>query len=267
MKEIFDVIVHVNSTILASGKYRGLFYVALLYLFIRNRKKGNKLFYDAIAGLLLLWNPLFVSLGIILFPAFGEYWQMLFLLPQMGILVYGASAAYEELMGRLKGRESFKTLGICLLFGIIIASAGTWFPYRTQFPKAENAYGITEADREVLALLGEGGEVILLAPDSLMEAARQYDGDILTLYGRDLWTISLRGEKAGEDLYTPELYQLYDWMSKPEEYEKEIAERADMLGCTHLVFPVSEQETPAIEAQGYVLLETTAAYWLYGRAF
>ena len=95
-----------------------------------------------------------------------------------------------------------------LLFAILMLSSGS----------AENVFYPAQERRErhqaweVLKSVKElwDGELCIWAPREILAHAREFDGSVQLIYGRNMWDITLSGYTY--DTYPDELRELYLWM-------------------------------------------------------
>ena len=287
MQEVVELIRHVQATLMVYGKYQVLFYLALFYLLFKQNKKSDNqkeqigvLIY-MLVGLILLWNPLFVAAIIHVFPQFASYWQLLWVLPMIGVIAYAGTLVLAETKEYTKKKSWWIYLSIiCVIFSL----AGTIMPYESETVKAaDNAYGIPTRQMEVLERLDEEkGTITLLAPDAVMGVARRYNGATKTLYGRTLWSTSVPKDTA--DAYEEADYKLYALMQEPTGHEEEITKMAAERGCNYLVVSnvTIEQEEAEVPRDpnaivdlsvdgnlwclhGFQLLDETECYYILRR--
>jgi len=245
------LIIHVQNTINVYGKYQVLFWIALIYLYLCHRKDKNrqKVLCYSVISLLLLWNPLVIYGIVHTFPEVAAYWQLLWVLPAEGVIAYTLSICMED---NVAYGEQKKVYWCCLAGAIVvIALAGTIVPYKSDTVlAAKNPYGIPQREMEVLERLeqeqlpGENN-IVLLATNQVMQAARKYNGAIINLYGSSLWDPQVPNDTT--DGYTKQQYQLYNLMQMPTDHEEEITRMAADMGCTYLVVSNGKREQEEAE--------------------
>ena len=79
---------------------------------------------------------------------------------------------------------------------------------KNQRTEQERTYRVLES----LTGLWQGGEACLWAPREVMEYARETDGRIKLIYGRNMWDVSLNG--YAYDSYGKNIIALYEWMEQ-----------------------------------------------------
>ncbi|NLL79435.1 MAG: hypothetical protein GX234_06555 [Clostridiales bacterium] len=233
MKEIIDLIRHVMYAEKTHGKYIGLLLLALLFLWMAPKefsgRRGKKLALFTVVLICFVFCVPFLYL-IFRTTGFGQnFWEYLWTVPALAVIAYVA----VELCMMQKSRASFLgTLGACL---IGIALSGTVLPFKGEVEKWKYADQNVET---VLATVSAqkdlyGGELLLLAPDEILERARAYDGGIRLVYGKDMWDV--RANTAVADDYPQDIRLLYEKMQRDYEYPDEVADCAKWYGCDVLV--------------------------------
>lgn len=246
MQKFITLILHVNQTIRNYGKYETLLYIALLYLALQylkenNNQKNAKNKWDlrvclfGILGFAILWNPVIVMLIIELMPEFVDYWRLLWVIPEIGILAYAGTKIITDSYQSNHADKKYRLYAIVIAMIALIALAGTVNPfYLNSLATADNIYGIPDRDMQVLQYWDNTEEEItLLATNGIIEEARRYNGRINTVYGRDLWSPSAVTYRV--DSYDQMLYPLYEWMQSPVGNEDAITKSAAKLKCNYLV--------------------------------
>lgn len=293
MQKFVALILHVNQTIRNYGKYDILLYLALLYLGLHyfSRKSGRREPADkwdiriclfGILGFFILWNPLIVMAIIELMPEFVDYWRLLWIIPEIGILAYAGTGILMYSYKKENTDKKYRAyIGLMFLI-MLIAMAGTINPYHSDsLEKADNIYGIPDKDMQVLQYWDNAEEdITLLATNAITEEARRYNGRIRTVYGRDLWSTSAVTYRI--DGYDQMLYPLYEWMQSPTGNEETITKTAADLKCGYLVISNGRAEQEAQEIprdpnaivdmsvdpanwtlHGYQLVKTTDYYHIF----
>ena len=268
IKEAFNLILHVNQTINTYGKYNALVFVAILILFLgithsdRKSECHNMPLFLMLAGMILVWNPLFVAVIVKYFPYFSNYWQILWTLPTFLIIAQAATIVFRNM------RFDKKLVPMVV---ILIALAGTILPYQSTMARAENTKGIPSDELEVLALLQNNvnaEEICMLAPDTLMIYARRYSAKLTLVYGKDLWMDNLDIESGQDSQYRQEEYELYQLMQAPDASVAQIAVMAAGEGCNCIVLPLAEEDNlqeykTQMATSGYTHFRNTAKYHIY----
>lgn len=237
----------------ASGKYVGLFLIALFYLWFRN-KKHEPLTLFALISTLIVLNPLLFWCFTKVFPTIGDYGKFIWIIPIPLIIAYVAVDTYSYKKPAIIGFISF---------ALIIAVSGTFLPYKADAAKwkyqkdyLERALNVVENQEEYYHQ-----EIILLAPDDMMATARAHSENIYPLYGKDLWMKEANAEVA--DDYSPEIYQLYEKMKVDYTIPNEIANYAEYYGCNILVLRENITEELGPSYKKWELVEEIPGYLIY----
>lgn len=260
MKEIAELIDHVLATEKLHGKYSGLFLLALLFLWMVPKdfsgRRGKKL---ALFALVQTCCILFVPLLLLIQRGlgFGEnYWEYLWTVPILTVISYTA----VELSAMQAEKKRF--WGAVLACLAVIALSGTVLPFKGDAQK----WKYTDTDvTQVIKAVGEqkelyGGEVLLLAPEEVLERARAIDGGIRLVYGRDMW--DTQANRAVADEYPQDIKLLYEKMQRDYEFPDEVADLAKWYGCDVLV--LREKLTGSSrQAEEWSLVEEMPGYVIY----
>ena len=221
IKDAFTLIGHVNQTINLYGKYNALFFVAILFLFLKKQTKNTQgktmesedvLFFLSFSGLLLVANPLIIAFFIKVLPYFANYWQTLWVIPGF----YLIAQAGATLFAQLGYQKKLIVMGI-----VVIALAGTIVPYQSPRERCNNLTGIPAAELAVFERLKENygeDEISLLAPEEILQTARSYSAQFMPSYEVEQWSTDL-----GTDF-------------------SQTAALAARLGSDSVVLPISEEE-------------------------
>ena len=261
IKNAWDLILHVNQTINTYGKYNALLFASFLVLFLTMEQ--SILAIMMVSVVLLLWNPILIALYGNVFPYFTNYWQLLWIVPVFFVIAQAAAVVYAKINYQKKG----------IVFGILlIALAGTILPYQSPREKIQNQYGIPEAEYEVFEqILQEdlAEEVSIVGPNEIMEYARIYSASITLPYGKDLWRSGLNGSEPvqGNELYSPQVLELYQMMQSPFTQLDKIAQTAAQEGCMVIVLPLEEESDAVwiLETYGYLSSYQTQKYHIFIR--
>lgn len=161
-----------------------LFLLAVIYLFVNEKRKYVRIFfvYTPVTLLLLYFNPLFAE---ILFELLDEdiYYRILWLLPITPVIAY----AFVCICGKVKeskGRGEAGVLAICM--AVVIAFSGRFIYSDPFFSKAENEYHMPDSVVHICdAIIVPGREVMAAFPPELVQFVRQYSPLVCMPYGRE----------------------------------------------------------------------------------
>lgn len=207
--------------------YVALFLIALVYLYLVREEKQPFYRYAVLAAVLVLF-PLTRKLLALYFQGFYGKEALQWLLPVFGVISFAVMDIYGKQWEKWKKRLLLPTA--CIVFLLCGYLAGKE-PAVRAFENRQEAYEVYELllkDKEELP-------IVLAAPQELMEHAREYDAEILTGYGRDVWEPKL--QYAFYDTYEPWVYELAAAMNRPvEENREKLLDGLEALGATYVVF-------------------------------
>lgn len=160
------------------------FLLAVIYLFVNEKRKYVRIFfvYTPVILLLLYFNPLFVRL---LIEILGDeiYYRVLWLLPITPVIAYTAVCVCGR-MKESRGRRAAGAAALCM--AVVIAFSGG-FVYNSQFfYKAENQYHMPDSVVHICdAIIVPGREVMAVFPPEFVQFVRQYSPLVCMPYGRE----------------------------------------------------------------------------------
>lgn len=187
-----------------------LFLAVLLVLWIDSRhtlcEKENRLLVYSAGMTFVLLCPITAVLVLVYQSAFYDYewaWNMV---PLATVIAYGGVIMYDKVANRALRKKIFWWLGVVVLL-FFCGNQGQIKTVATQEAK-------TRADaQEIAEILAEpmgDGRVILWAPKDIMQEVRRVSGEILLVYGKDMW--DLKSGAFDYEAYSREFMQAYDWM-------------------------------------------------------
>ncbi len=196
---------------ISDGKVMALFLAALLFLLMRPGKtvKGPFVSYAAVMAACCT-APFTAALLMLYQTGFYGYEWVWSLVPVTAVTAYGFAEFMAEYWKELKVSLWKKGLpAALLLLGVLLLCGGLG---KTVWSRGEEAREREHAQallRELKARCGDG-ELCLWAPENVMEYAREFDGGIQLVYGRNMWELSLNAYTY--DTYDPSVTELYHWM-------------------------------------------------------
>lgn len=244
------------------GKIVALFFAALLFLRMCPQKTVKRPFvlYAAMMAVCCM-VPVTAALLMLYQTRFYDYEWVWSLVPLTAVTAYGFAEFLGEYWKDFKGSLWKKGLPAALLLLAVLLLCGGLG--KTVWNRREEAQERRHAQmllKELRDQFGEG-QICLWAPESVMEYARELDGGILLVYGRNMWEPALNAYTY--DTYEPSVAELYQWMSQsgdelPSEdgYEegcaavKRCAETAKDKGVNCILLPenVAESKVAELEA-------------------
>lgn len=194
------------------GKIVALFLAALLFLQSRPKKavKGSFVLYAAVmaAGCMA---PITAAILMLYQTRFYDYEWIWSLVPLTAVTAYGLAEFLAEYWKDFKGSLWKKGLPVTLLLLGVLLLCGNL--EKTVWDRRNK----TQERQQAQALLSEirtrcDGQICLWAPENVMEYARELDGSICLVYGRNMWEPALNAYTY--DIYEPSVTELYHWMGQ-----------------------------------------------------
>lgn len=242
-----------NSAVTLFQDYMGTglitiwFLIALLYLFIKEKRKPIRVMfiYVPVAVLLVFFNPLFISLFYRM--ADGEiYYRLLWLLPVTPVLAYSTVALYGGLKERAK---TVFALGAAFLIMI----SGSYIYHNEFFQKAENLYHMPQAVVDICdAIEIEGREVMAVFPAELLQYVRQYSPTVCMPYGRE---VIVNSQYYYNDLYDAMEEEIID--------AAKVGEWAKRYWCVYIILPSEKEMEGSLRDYAYDFYDEIGGYTLY----
>ena len=195
------------------GKMAALFLAALLFLQMRPKKavKDSFVLYAAVMAVCCM-APFTAALLMLYQTRFYGYEWIWSLVPLTAVTAYGLAEFLTEYWKDFKGSLWKKGLpAALLLLGVLLLSGGLG---KTVWNRREEAQERDQAQmllKELREQAGDG-QICLWAPETVMEYAREFDGGICLVYGRNMWELSLNAYTY--DIYEPSVVELYQWMGQ-----------------------------------------------------
>lgn len=218
------------------GKLAALFWAAVLFLLLGVRPRGSRrglLLFGAVAGAACM-VPVTAAVLMLYQTKFYDYQWVWSMVPMTAVTAW-AAVEFAESCGKFGegGKNSSRRLIAAVLLAAVLLFCGgmrgiggsrdeagqpagpvEWNSAEALASARDQAAARQQA-KEVLAELREqAGEqdICLWAPRSILEYARELDGGIRLVYGRNMWDISLNA--FSYDGYGPQLEQLYRFMEQ-----------------------------------------------------
>lgn len=230
----------------------GLVILALLTVY-RSKVSKSMLWICGIIWLLFL-NPVVIYLVCSLKGAVtGRYVRIFWLFPFIiGIAYVGTRI--------LEGRKIYQRILILVLAAFILNMTGGTILSSKYFAEAPNLYKVPAEVVEVADKLEEykreeWPHVCVMANIYLSIYLRQYDGDLIQLYGREAL------DANGGELYAP----LYEMASQEIPYDQlyELGQKAVGKGVNMIVLAKYQVQSQALEAVGFERVDETENYYIF----
>lgn len=218
--------------------------VALIYLFLREKKRPRRILfvYMPVIVLLLFFNPLFAGVFKMLV---GEeiYFRICWLLPVIVTIAYCTVIICEQ----LKGKKAVLFVAVSLA---LIAVSGKLVYSSPLYSRAENVYHVPDSVVHICdAIVVPGREVMAAFPQELLLYVRQYSPRVCMPYGRT----ALMG-------YYDEFYEAMN--SDVVELETLVPMARTAL-CHYLVFRQEQKFAGQTEDYGWEIFLETDGYVIY----
>ena len=234
------------------GKYVGagmltaLFLAVVIYLFVTEKNKTTRIIflYVPVLLLLLFFNPLFAKV-VYLFTGDEIYWRILWLVPVVPVLAYGAVKIILSVNGK---KRIVAGVGMALILMI----SGRLVYKNSDFSKAENVYHIPQTVVNLCEAIREEEIVRAAFPVEHLHYVRQYTQDIYMPYGREM----VIEEWLGQD-------SLYDLMVAPILDVATITEQLRSRDCEYVVFSEEKELDGRFEDYDFEFFHETDGYIVY----
>lgn len=251
------------------GKLAALLLISLVFLWIYYKRVPRKefLIYTTVAVVCCIF-PVTAAALMLYQTRFYDYEWIWSIVPLTAMVSYGVVLFVTEFLKEQTRGDRKKEMAVVLLLLAALALSGG------MGAEPWDDAGEQEAQRqseEVLTALKErmaGREICLWAPREILEYAREWDGGITLLYGRDMWEPALNA--YAYDVYPSELTEVYEWMEGIGEEPVSVRECAETVKETPvncILLPgTADEETLACfgEVMG-LQAEELGSYYLWIR--
>ena len=227
-----------------SGMYLALFFIAMLYLYLKEENKKIKwlLVYFPIVVLLITLNPLFQKLVKNIFTIY-TYWRVFWMLP-IGITIAYVSVKFVNQIQNKKEK-----IVVLVSFIVIIIMSGNFMYTKENFSKLGNWYKLPDESVQVAQLIGIDDEDYkkAIVPESIVGHIRQIDSSIMLAYSRD--PEGYTGNSLLIDLYSGNV--------------KGVVVRALQDNCNYVVYSKATVLVGKMEDYGFEKISETQNYAIY----
>lgn len=181
-EENIEVIKNTFGEFKGSGMYIALFFVAILYIYLKedNKKVKSFLVYFPIIILLVTLNPIFNKIVGKIFTA-SVYWRVYWMLP-LGVVIAYAAVRFINSENE-KSKKVIATIGII----ITIMMSGKLIYNKENYIQVSNLYKVPDEVLEVVEVIRQGKEEKkkALTSEQLVAYIRQVDASIELAYRRE----------------------------------------------------------------------------------
>lgn len=208
--------------------YLALFLIAILYVSLQKEGRRQPFWGYAAVMTVIVCFPFTRFLLLQYFQNYYAPEALYWFLPVFGVTAFVIMEIYGKQWEKWKKRLMMPL--ICLLLLLCGHLSGSVQPLQDASWDEEQ-----EEVYELILEQAKDREILLAAPRKLMESARAYNGELLTVYGRDIWEAEL--DYAFYDGYEDWAYELAQFMDEPvEEHREEVLDRLAQSGATWVVF-------------------------------
>lgn len=186
-----------------------LLLAAFLYLWLKEKKKvdnkGNRMLVYALLMAAVLLIPFTAIVIVIYQTAFYDYAWAWSMVPVAAIIGYAVVVLYGETMEKTTGVRKLVLPALILLVFFLCGNQGT-----IQRNEESDFRSQTKLITEYATQQATDSRPVLWAPQNILQEVRRESGEILLIYGRDMWD-----EKAGAydyEAYSRELVEAYEWL-------------------------------------------------------
>lgn len=219
----------------------------------RNKENNSALWICGIIWLLFL-NPVVIGLICSLKGAVtGRYVRIFWLFPfVLGIAYVGTRI--------LEGRKVYQKVLLIVFVAVILNVTGGWILSSKYFTEAPNLYKLPAEVIEVADKLEENkketwGCPCVMANVYLSTYLRQYDGNLIQLYGREPI------DNNGEEIYG-QLYAAAD-AEIPYDQLYALGQSAVGKGVNMIVLAKHQVQSQALESVGFARVDKTENYYIF----
>ena len=205
----------------ASGKLAAILPAALLYLWMcgkqdRKRENTTLLSYTSLMAVCCILPVTVVAL-MLYQTRFYDYLWVWSLVPMTAVIAWAGTELLHQCWEGFRWEHWRKGLPVSLLLLAALALCSGMGGVGAE--RTEEAQMRKEAKQVLTELLEqtEGGleGILLWAPREVIEYAREFDGSLKLLYGRNMWDAALGA--YSDEAYSLEVQNLYLWMETMDE--------------------------------------------------
>lgn len=176
-----DFVLETFKRYMGTGLVVSLFLIALIYLFLCEKRPSRRILfvYTPILLLLLFFNPLFAWIFVRLVGT-ETYFRLCWLLPYLLVLPYTVVLIVEQLKGKKAVCVSLAAAGLILVSGRLVYT-------NPLYSRAENIYHVPDSVVSICDVIEvPGREVMAVFPEELLLYVRQYSSVVCMPYGREV---------------------------------------------------------------------------------
>ena len=244
---MWNEVVNLFREYMGTGLIVAWFLIALVYLFLTEKRRPMRIVFVYLPILLLLifFNPLFSGL---VYRLAGEetYYRILWLLPISVVIAFAAIQVLNQLEGVKKAAFGVTT-------ALLIMVSGSFIYSNTHFYKAENLYHVPQCVVDICDVIEvEGREVKAIFPAELLQYVRQYSPIVCMPYGREI-LVSKWGQWD----------ELYNVMEAEEINVEALVNGCRAQECVSIVLPEEKKVNGSFESYEYEFFAQVDKYVIY----
>ena len=223
------------------------FLAALIYLFLKEKRKPMRIIFLYVPTLLLLlfFNPLFATL---VYQVIGDeiYYRILWLLPMTVVIAF----AVVDIWGELKGK---KKAVFALTAAVLVMVSGGYIYNNPHYSRAENLYHVPQSVVDICdAIEVPGREVRAVFPSEILQYVRQYSPLVCMPYGREMLVDKWAQKK-----------DLFDLMEQEEIDVEKLVELCREVETVYIILPEDKKLIGSLEEQEFELFDQMHGYVIY----
>ena len=248
---------------LTGNKMIVLLFALLLVFGLAGRKrieqKGNRMLIYTLVLSVLLICPITAAAVMIYQTGYYDYEWAWSMVPVTIVIAYGITLLIKEQPDK---KQTLVGLLMAAAVFFLCGNQGT-----LQVAETREADAMEDVQELLQCIQGRSGRRLLWAPKNIMQEMRRQDGNILLIYGRDMWDA-----KAGAydyEAYSEGLTRAYLWLEELMVMEEQVEGLTDALELVELSCEeqgLAEEVSMHMEllvtsgVNTYVLPHVTAAY-------
>ena len=256
INDTIEQVVAAYSRYTGIGSYMILFFAALLYIYITERRKDNRdlLFYYPLLALAVIFNPLIASRIIAVIDK-EVYWRIFWILPITIVIACAATSI------AIHTPEKFKKAVVVFFLTAILILGGKFIFSADNFSTPPNWYKLPDQSIEVCKIMEAdcNGVIRVVVPAELETTIRQYDAGIQMVYGRG-GNLLYAGDSEDARLYR---YWLRKYMNQDVLDIMAICDSMRYFDCNYIVLNRKATLSGNMGDFGYHCIASTDSYNIY----
>lgn len=201
---------------ISANKMIVLLVAVLLATWLAEKKaageKDNRMLVYTLIMVLLLLCPITAVVIMVYQTSFYDYEWAWAMIPVTAVIAYGVTLLVDKTFQK---RKVIWGIGVVTAFLFLCGNQG-----RLQALSDTDAQAKANLPELLQCMNEKSGQKLLWAPKNIMQEVRRQDGNILLIYGRDMWDA-----KAGSydyEAYNESFTQIYLWLEQLVEWENQL---------------------------------------------